>query len=294
MSVANRESGGFRTHRRCAEARAADYTNCVTPYRTTNRLILFPIIIENQSIRLEFLACVFGVHFCFPRMSRAGERRPGHWVTVAGRRVWEYDADLSALTDARSFARDDFADTGRRELDMPSWAHAIQGGQFATDAYGEREYQGWQAELGLRDAQFAVSGAHPIVDLGGGLFAPQAPGHYKPSMGVMEIAEFAGAVASGATTAAAAAEVAGGMLVEAAWHEAWHVASPLLPGDTKVQKLLNSLEMSVGVKPTFGTFRPDLTEGMTQDQKKAAWDKLMASGSAGMAGTTSGIPTRKP
>lgn len=227
-------------------------------------------------------------------MLRAGDRRRGHWVTVQGRRVWEYDDDLSRslLTDTRSYARDDFADTGQRELDVPSWAHAIQGGQFATDAYGEREYQAWQKELDLRDVQFV--NAHPIVDLGGGLFAPQAPGHYKPSMGVMEIAEFAGAVATGSTTAAAAAEVAGGMLVEAAWHEAWHVAAPLLPGDTKVQKLLNSVESSVGLKPTFGTYRPDLTGGMTQAEKTAAWNKLQSSGSAAMAGTSSGIPTRKP
>jgi len=227
-------------------------------------------------------------------MSRAGDRRRGHWVTVQGRRVWEYDDDLSRslLTDTRSYARDDFADTGQRELDIPSWAHAIQGGQSATDAYGEREYQGWQRELDLRDAQFV--NAHPIADLGGGLFAPQASGHYKPSMGVMEIAEFVGAVATGATTAAAVAEVAGGMLVEAAWHEAWNVSAPLLPGDTKVQKLLNSVEMSVGVKPTFGTYRPDLTEGMSKAEKTAAWDKLMSSPTAAMLGTVSGVPTRKP
>jgi len=68
----------------------------VTTFRTTNRLILFPIVIENQSIRLEFLACVFGggVIFVSPALSMRYRKRPGRYVNVYGRRVWEYDADL--------------------------------------------------------------------------------------------------------------------------------------------------------------------------------------------------------
>lgn len=69
----------------------------VTTHRTTNRLILFSIVIENQSIRLEFLACVFfvwGFIVCSPARSMRYRKRPGRYVNVYGRRVWEYDADL--------------------------------------------------------------------------------------------------------------------------------------------------------------------------------------------------------
>ena len=278
----------------------------VTTHRTTNRLILFSIVIENQSIRLEFLACVFWVHFCFPRMSRAGGRRPGHWVTVAGRRVWEFDDELNrwagglrphavtprvSITGAGSFVVDDFvSETGPAVLHVPSWAQQFEDQGHATDVYEDRNAAGWAAEQAVFGPSGVIQQSNTavgaVMDLGGGILAPQAPGHYQFDLPGF-VKEVAGDVLSGAEVGAAVAEAAAEKAWEAYMHEAWNIAAPMLPGDSKEDMLKNALLASLGIAPKFGTKRPDLTEGMTEAEKRAAWDKLHTSGTAAMAGTSS-------
>ena len=112
-----------------------------------------------------------------------------------------------------------------------------------------------------------------MVGVGEHFLAPQHDGHF--SLDVQKAgAEFLIGVGSGASVAAAGAEVAGSVLVEAAWHEAWNVSDPLLAGDTKAEKVVNAMLSSVGHAPVFGTYRPpNVYEGASDlDRQIAAYD----------------------
>lgn len=246
-------------------------------------------------------------------MSRAGGRRPGHWVTVAGRRVWEYDdvylqdfvpareraiTPYVSITGAGSFVVDDFvSDTGPPVLHVPSWAQQFEDQGHATDVYEDRNAAGVAAEQAVFGPTGVIQQANTavgaVMDLGGGILAPQAPGHYQFDAPAF-VNEVITDVALGAEVGPAIFEAAAEKAWEAYMHEAWNIASMLTPGDSKADMILNGVLASIGVKPSFGTKRPDLTEGMTEAEKRAAWDKLHTSGTAAMAGTSSVASTRKP
>ena len=143
-------------------------------------------------------------------------------------------------------------------------ADAVYGASATDTAYQNRS----DAVYGTRASDSAVLGG--ALGAGQHFLADQHDGHWRPDVKAAG-AEFLIGVGSGASAVAAGAEVAGAMLVEAAWHEAWHVATPLLSGDTKPQMIGNALLTSVGLPPRLGTRRAEnVYEGASDLERQIA------------------------
>jgi hypothetical protein len=141
-------------------------------------------------------------------------------------------------------------------------------GSLATDtAYQNRS----DAVYGVAASDSSVLGG--AFGAGQHFLADQHGGHWRPDFKKAGM-EFLIGVGSGASALAAGGEVAGAMLVEATLHEAWHVATPLLSGDTKPQMIGNALLSSLGAAPRFGERRAEnVYEGASDlDRQIAAYD----------------------